>query len=376
MINVFQPALQSEELAAVQRVFASNWIGKGRETARFEQAFAQHLATDPALVRSVNSCTEGLFQAMSLLEIGAGDEVILPTISFVGAGNAVVASGATPVFCDVDCRTLNPTAEMIEAHITPRTRAVMVLHYGGVPCDVDALCRLTEEHGIALIEDCACSVASRWRGRACGTFGHVAVWSFDAMKILVTGDGGMIHCRTPELAERAERLLYLGLQTKSGLSSGADSRWWEFDIDSPSRRSITNDIASAIGIEQLQKIPGFIQRRREIYNAYHAALANEGWLQGPPPLPAAVDSSYYFYWIQTEPALRDQLAQYLREHDIYTTFRYYPLHWVEFYNSQGAFPGAERAANGTLCLPLHQSLSDADVDQVVDSVVRFGREFA
>ena len=374
MINIFQPSLQKEELAAVERVFASNWIGKGQVTAKFEQAFADHLNTDPTLVRSVNSCTEGLFQAMALLEIGAGDEVIMPTISFVGAGNAVVASGARPIFCDVDSRTLNPTAEMIEAQITPQTKAVMILHYGGVPCDMDALCALTKKYNIALIEDSACSVASRWRGQACGTFGDVSVWSFDAMKILVTGDGGMIHCNRAELAERAERLLYLGLQTKSGLSSGADARWWEFDIDSPSRRSIMNDVSSAIGVEQLKKVPRFIARRHAVHNFYDEALAAESWLQRPPPLPDAAESSYYFYWIQTEAAIRDRLAQYLRDNDIYTTFRYYPLHWVEFYDSQGSFPQAEAAANGTLCLPLHQSLTDDELSEVVDRVVRFGKE--
>src|SRR5688572_24343074 len=133
MIHVFQPSLGAEELEAVRRVFESNWVGKGAVTDRFEAAFARHLAVDRGCVRSLSSCTEGLFQAMTLLGIAAGDEVVLPSISFVGAANAVLAAGATPVFCDVDRRTLNTTAADLEQAMTSRTRAVILLHYGGVP---------------------------------------------------------------------------------------------------------------------------------------------------------------------------------------------------------------------------------------------------
>lgn len=372
MINVFQPALGEEELTAVADVFASNWIGKGRLTAEFEAAFAAHLGSDPALVRSVSCCTEGLFQALALLNVGAGDEVILPTISFVGAGNAVVAAGARPVFCDVNRRTLNATAETIAPHITPRTRAVIILHYGGVPPDMDAIAALCAERGIALVEDAACSVASAWNGRACGTFGDVAVWSFDAMKILVTGDGGMVRCRTAEMAGEAEQRLYLGLETASGLSSREKDRWWEFEVGLPGRRAIMNDVASAIGLAQLRKLPDFIARRRQVHVAYEAALAGEGWLERPPAIPAQALSSYYFYWVQTPH--RDRLASFLRENGIYTTFRYYPLHWVDFYGSEAELPGAEQAARTTLCLPLHHALTDEEVGCVVAAVRRFGRE--
>ena len=374
MINVFQPTLGAEELAAVQSVFASNWIGKGRLTDQFETSFAAHLGTDAALMRAISCATEGLFQAMALLDIGAGDEVILPTISFVGAGNAVAACGARPVFCDVDPRTLNPTAEMIAAQISPRTKAVIILQYGGVPGDMDALCDLTAAHNIALIEDCACGVASRWQEQACGTFGDIAIWSFDAMKILVTGDGGMLRCRLPQMAERAEKLLYLGLLTTSGYDSAAESRWWEFDVDSPSRRATMNDMMSAIGLEQLRKLPRFIARRQTVHQFYDEALAAESWLQRPPPIPQAADSSYYFYWVQTKAALRDKLATFLREKGIYTTFRYHPLHRVPFYGSEGALPNAEKAADCTLCLPQHQALSDADLETVVTAVKDFGRQ--
>jgi len=373
MINVFQPALGAEELSAVRQVFDSNWVGKGAKTDQFESHFAEHIGVERALVQSVSCCTEGLFQSMTLLDIGLGDEVILPTISFVGAANAIVSCGAKPVFCDVDKSTLNPTARHIEEKITPKTKAVIILHYGGVPCQMAQICDLVKQFNIALIEDSACSVASRVAGQACGTVGDIGLWSFDAMKILVTGDGGMIYCPNAELVQRAEELLFLGLQTKSGFKSIARTRWWEFEVSRPGRRGTMNDITSAIGIEQLKKLPAFIARRQKIHQYYNQALALD-WLQLPPDIPAHIDSSYYFYWIQTAPRLRNQLASYLRDNDIYTTFRYYPLHWVKFYGTTTRLLNAEVAANSTLCLPIHHSLSNDDLAKIVASIYRFGKE--
>ena len=274
MINVFQPTLGEREVAAVAEVFASGWIGRGPRTDEFEQAFGTHLGVDRAHVRSVDTCTEGMFVAMQLLGIGPGDEVVLPTISFVGAGNAVAAAGARPVFCDVDARTLNATPATIEAALTGRTKAILMLHYGGVPAQIADIAALAEGRGIALIEDSACSIASFVGDRACGTFGDVGVWSFDAMKIVVTGDGGMMYIRDPELAARAETLIYLGLETRSGLAGSASSdRWWEFDISSFSRRSIINDVTAAVGLVQLDRLPSFLERRREVHDRYVAELS-------------------------------------------------------------------------------------------------------
>ncbi len=373
MINVFQPALGAEELLAVKQVFDSNWVGKGAKTNQFENLFANYIGVEKKYVQSVNSCTEGLFQAIALLDIEPGDEVILPTISFVGAANAIVSCGAKPVFCDVDKRTLNPTVHQIEEKITAYTKAVIILHYGGVPCQIEPICQLLKQHNIWLIEDSACSVATRYKGQACGTFGDIGVWSFDAMKVLVTGDGGMIYCKDAQMAERAEKHLYLGQQARSGFENSAHDRWWEFEISNPGRRSIMNDITSAIGIEQLKKLPGFIVRRQEIYQYYNQALADLDWLQLPPENTLHTESSYYFYWVQTTPFLRDQLACYLRDQDIYTTFRYYPLHWVDFYGATTSLLNAEEAANTTLCLPIHQSLSNDDLAQIIASIRKFGQ---
>lgn len=220
---------------------------------------------------------------MHILGIGAGDEVILPSISFVGAANAVVACGAIPRFCDVDPRTLNPIAADIERVITPRTKAMIPLHYGGVPCDMESICALLAVHNLVLIEDCAISVASQYNNQACGTFGEIGVWSFDAMKTLVTGDGGMLYCHTPDATERARKLLFLGLESKSGFTNSAATRWWEYELAYPGRQAGMNDITSTIGLVQLQKLAGAIARRRAITERYDEGLGDCAWLQVPHP---------------------------------------------------------------------------------------------
>lgn len=369
MINVFQPTLGEEELAAVKEVFESNWLGYGPRSKEFEAGFARHLGVDAEHTLFINSCTAGLFLAVELLGLGAGDEVVLPSVSFVAAANAVAASGAVPVFCEVDPHTLNPTAEQIEAAVTERTRAVVVLHYGGRPGDIERIALRCRERGIPLIEDAACAVASRVGGRAVGTFGDIAVWSFDAMKILVTGDGGMLYVKDPELARRARRLAYHGLEQSSGFSSARVShRWWELNVQDFARRVIGNDLTAAIGTVQLAKLPEFVRRRAHAVDLYNRELAGVEGLVLPPSLPDGHETSHYFYWVQMSAAIRDDVAAELYASGIYTTFRYPPLHRVPAYGADIELPGTDLASERTLCLPLHHSLDDHEVRAVATAL--------
>lgn len=375
MINVYQPTLGKEELNALEKVFESNWLGNGKKVAEFEEKYAEHLKSSKDLVLTTNCCSEGLFSSMHLLDIQPGDEVIVPTISFIGAGNAVCAHGAKLVLCDVDPHSLNARAEDIEKVITPRTKAVLLLHYGGIPCEMDDIVSLCEKHNIKLIEDAAAGVCSTYKGKAIGTFGEMGMWSFDAMKILVCGDGAMLHFNTPELRKKADCWLYFGLETKSGYENSVAQKWWEFDISCFGHRAIMNDITASMALEQLKKLPDFMAKRERIHKFYTENLRNFDWIILPPELPDYIKTSYYFYHIQLKNGLRDKFAKFLRENGVYTTYRYYPLHRVPGYGVTGNFPNADFAADNTLNLPIHQSISEEELRYILVKVKEFDEKY-
>lgn len=375
MINLFQPQLGREELDEIAKVFSSNWVGKGTYVKNFETGFAKNLKSKSEHFLSTTSCTEAIFLASDIFKFSSCDEVIVPSISFPSVGSCILSKGAKIVFCDVDRHSLNVRAQDIESKITPDTKAVFLTHYGGVSCDMSPIVELCKREGIIIIEDSACAVRSFYKGKACGTMGDMGMWSFDAMKTLSTGDGGMMYLKDLNLRIEAEEKLYLGLpqKQKSGIdSSNEDSdSWWEFELNYPGRRAIMNNVAAAIGCVQLRKLDGFILRRKEIYDIYHSELSKLDWLKVPPVESFENISSYYFFWIQTEK--RNELAKYLLNNDIYTTFRYWPLHKIELFKdyAEGNYPNSDYVSEVTLNLPLHQNLSNKEVDKIITLIKDF-----
>jgi dTDP-4-amino-4,6-dideoxygalactose transaminase len=370
MIRVFQPTLGRAELDAIAEVFADQWPGAGPRVKAFEKAFADYVGVGRDQMIAVTSCTEGLFQSVAAFDLGASSEVIMPTISFIGAAHAVRAVGAGLRLVDVDPLTLNPSPEHLERALTSRTRGIIVLHFGGRLQAIREIADLAKSRGIFLIEDAACALGGRQGGVSYGAFGDIGIWSFDAMKLLVTGDGGMIRVADEALRERIFNGVNLGGVTP-GLEAAANrkTRWWEVNPKTWGRMSFMNDLTAAVGLVQLQHVDAFIRRRKEIARIYHRAFAAIPWINLPPPPPE--ESVPYFYWIQTASGTRDDLAVHLRERGIYSTFRYWPLHRTALYRDDGAYPGAELASETTLLLPVHQNLSDADIDRIVDSVTSF-----
>lgn len=372
MINVFSPSLGQEELVQIASSFESGWIGKGEKVRRFEEAWAQHIGVSPENVVSVSCATEGLFQIFDLLRGEHNDwlnEIILPSIHFVGASNAITSSFTKPVYCDVDKYTLNSTLENIQAEYHPyRTRGVCLLHYGGVAQELDTIRQWCDSKGLWLIEDAACSPATVFKGKAAGAWGHFGVWSFDAMKILSTGDGGMIYCENPDHAAELRKRLYLGMDTQSGFTSDKD-KWWEFSASYPGRRAIMNDLEAGIGLEQLKKLHNFIYRRIEISGKYTTFFSGLRCNIKIPPhsYVGNCKPSFYFYWIQTP--RRDELAKYLKSQGVYTSFRYYPLHRV--FKTGQTLPGVDYAADNTLLLPLHCNLINSQVEFICDKIKEF-----
>jgi len=374
MINIFQPDLGDKELEKIKEVFLSNWIGRGEQVKIFEEKFAKNLRSTPIYFHATTSCTEGLFLSSKLFNFSQDDDIIMPSISFIACGSSVVDSGAKIVLCDVDKRTLNATAETIYQKINKRTKAVILNHYGGYPCDMDPILKVCRDHGIKIIEDSACAVKSFYKGKACGTIGDMGIWSFDAMKAIVTGDGGMVYLNDDGLMRKAKELLYLGLapKDKSGIDklNAGDDIWWDIEINAPGRRAIMNNVSAAIGLAQLEKLDRSLKRREQINALYNEAFSNLEWLKIPPNINEENTSSFYFYWVQTK--FRDKLAKYLKENGVYSTFRYWPLNRVQYFGlSSKGLDNSEIAADITLNIPIHPALSDDDVSKIIDLVRRF-----
>ena len=375
MINLFQPSLGTDELNLIEQVFKSNWIGKGSLVNDFEIKFAAMLQNESGNFLSTTSCTEAIFLSSKLFNFTDDDEVIIPTISFPSIGSAVLESNAKIVFCDVDRRSLNVTPDNINKVISNKTKAVYITHYGGIPCDMDAITKLCQKHNIIVIEDSACAIRSFYKGQACGTIGDMGMWSFDAMKALSTADGGMMYIKDIGKRIEAEEALYLGLpvKSKSGLDSSSEniSNWWEFEMNRTGRRAIMNNVTAAMGLCQLNKLDIFINKRKNIFDKYYKELEGVGDIELPPAPEFEYISSYYFFWIQTQH--RDELAKFLLDNDIYTTFRYWPLNKVQLFAkySKDDYPNSDYAATKTLNIPLHQSLTNDDVNYIIRSIQLF-----
>ena len=378
MINVFEPSVGAAELSLIKEAIESKWLGKGKFVSQFEEMFALHLGVSKKHLTTTTCATEALFRAAELYKFNSGDEVVAPSISFVAAGSSVIKSGAHLRICDVDPHTLNTDINKILSVITPRTKAIIINHYGGIPTEMNDIIEFCQKNDIKVIEDAACAIDATYYGVPCGTMGDMGLWSFDSMKTITTGDGGLIFLRNPEEMETLKETLYLGTpaRSKSGMDnmeSGAE-RWWEYEIRRPGHRAIMNNIAGAIGVAQMQRFDKLLERRREIVKRYDEGLSGIDRLRLKPKDTSHIKSSPYLYWVQCDE--RDKLAKYLLTQSIYCTFRYYPLHKIKLF-TEGVhdLPGAESAAARTLNIPLHASLSDDDVQVVIDSIRSFFRNF-
>ncbi|GAB3465635.1 O-antigen biosynthesis aminotransferase WlbF [Massilia terrae] len=366
------PDIGEEEIAAVVACLRSGWVTTGPATRQFEQEFRAYLDAEVETI-SVNSATAGLHLALECLRVGPGDEVIVPTMTFTATAEVVRYLGATPVFVDVDPDTLTLSPQAVEEAITPRTRAIVPVHYAGMACDMDALLELARAHRLRVVEDAAHAFPTRYRGQLVGTLGsEVTVFSFYANKTMTTGEGGMIVTRDPELARRI-RLMRL-----HGISQDAFNRYvsrtpaWFYEVVAAGFKYNLTDIASAIGIEQLRKIDRFLARREQLARHYDEALAGLP-LQLPPRPGAGSSHAWHLYVVRLQPGApltRDELINELARRGIGTSVHFIPLHrqpyWRDTYAlGQAQFPSAEASYRRMLTLPLYTRMSDADQQRVI-----------
>ena len=369
MISLFGSNVGDEELAAIKECFDRQWLGIGPKTAEFETKMAEKLGV-PSFVL-LNSGSNSLHLALALLELPEGSEVILPSFTWIACANAVQLNRLTPVFCDVDVATCNMRPEDVAPKITPKTSAIMVVHYAGLPAGVDAL----KTFGLPIVEDAAHAIDSFDRGRHCGTMGDAGIFSFDAVKNLTTGEGGGVTTADPERLARARRLRYCGIAKSGFEASATKSRWWEYDISDSFPKMLNTDIGAAIGLVQLRRLPGFQRRRRDIWERYTHTFTTESWantwLDVPPGPEAGDQHSYFSYCIRLRAGSRDRLAKFLYERDVYTSLRFHPLHLNAIYGSHDRLPNCEWLNEHALNIPLHHRMTDAEVSQVLDGLRDF-----
>ena len=377
------PSLGEEEIAEVADSIRSGWVTTGPKVKRFEEEFARYVGAEHAI--AVSSCTAALHLTLAALGIGPGDEVIVPTLTFCSTANVVVHLGAKPVLVDV-----TPDGQIsldaLRAAVTPRTRAIIPVHYGGQACALDEVLAIADLHGIPVIEDAAHAAGTTYQDRRIGTHGRATCFSFYATKNMTTGEGGMITTNDADLAGRIRLLSLHGMSRDAWKRYTQAGNWW-YEVVEPGYKSNMSDLQAAIGIHQLRKLDGFIQRRRDIAARYREAFADLPELRLPHDCPHR-PHAYHLFPIRLVAGelsvTRDRLIGELRLLNIGTSVHFIPLHRHPYYQATFGyhpeqFPGAEQFFEGLLSLPLYPKMSNSDVEDVISAlraVVLAGREEA
>lgn len=367
-INVMLPYLGEREVEAVTEVLRSGWVAQGPRVAAFESAFATAMQAEHAV--AVSNCTTGLHLALIVAGVGPGDEVVIPSFSFIATTNAPMYVGAQPVFCDVDPVTGNVTPETIEPMLTASTRAVIVVDQGGVPVDLASIRALCDPRGITVIEDAACGSGSTYQGRPVGAGAEISAWSFHPRKILTTGEGGMITTSNQEWADRARRLREHAMNVSAADRHASVLAPAESYVEVGYNFRMT-DLQAAVGIVQLERLPEIVDRRRELAATYAKHI------QEIPELRAVADPpwgtcNFQSYWVEVAPSSplsRDELLIRLAEAEVSARRGIMSAHRQPPYAhlaAAGELPNSEHLTDDTLILPLYHQLTDSDQSRVID----------
>ena len=377
-INVMQPWLGDEEIAAVTEVISSGWVAQGPKVAAFEAAFARSQQAEHAI--AVSNCTTGLHLALVVAGIGEGDDVVVPSFSFIATANAPTYVGARPVFADVDPITGNLTAATVKAALTEKTRAVIVVDQGGVPVDLDEIRALCDPWGIVVIEDAACGAGSTYKGRPVGAGAEIAAWSFHPRKIVTTGEGGMITTSRADWAERARHLREHSMSVSAADRHGSVLAPAEEYTEIGFNYRMT-DLQAAVGIVQLAKLPEVVARRREIAHTYAKHIEEIDGLRAVAD-PAWGTCNFQSYWVEVGPSYpldRDGLLAHLAAEEISARRGIMASHRqpaYAFMDNGSAYLGATtHLTDNTLILPVFHQMSESEQSRVIDAL-RDAREVA
>jgi dTDP-4-amino-4,6-dideoxygalactose transaminase len=365
-IPITKPFLTGEEGAAVADVVTSGWVSQGPRVREFEAAFAARVGAADAV--ATTNCTSALHLALYALGVGPGDEVIVPSLSFIATANAVWQCGATPVFADIDPRTYNLDPAAAERAITDRTTAVMPVHQVGLPADMDAFLDLGWRHGIAVVEDAACAIGATYKDRPIGSLGTPACFSLHPRKVITTGEGGMIAVQDTALAEQLRFLRQHAMDVSDLARHAADDVVIE-RYPEPGWNYRMTDMQAALGLCQLRSLDEILARRRRLAERYTTALEAVPTLHAPYDPPES-ERTWQSYAVRVDPASpvgRMELMRRLLRDGIATRRGVMAIHHEDAYAAHGPFdlPHTDAAAAEVLLLPLYPDLSDEDQDFVI-----------
>jgi perosamine synthetase len=361
--------IDEDDIQEVVRTLRSDWLTTGPVVEEFERAIAGYTGARHAV--AVANGTAALHAAMFALQIGLGDEVIVPPLTFAATANCVVYQGATPVFADVASDTLLLDPGSIEKKITTRTKAIIAVDYAGQPCDYDALRGIARSHGLALVADACHALGGTYKGRSAGSLADLSTFSFHPVKPITTCEGGMITTDDPGLARRMRIFRNHGITTDHRERAQAGA--WFYEMTELGYNYRLSDVQCALGISQLRKLPARVARRREIARQYDRAFASSSAVR-PLRTRAEVAHAYHLYVVSvaSDPG-RDTLVSALRKQGIGANVHYVPVHLHPYYRNShhckpGLCPVAEEAYRHTLSLPIFPQMTDADVSRVTSTV--------
>lgn len=361
-ISLFKTNITKESIQNVVGVLKSNWVGLGPMTSQFEEEFANYVGARYCV--ALNSCTSALHLAVKLLNLPESKEVITTPMTFVSTNEVLLYERLVPVFADIEYGTLNIDVKEIESKITKKTGAIMIVHYGGQPCDLDEIYQLAGIHNLPLIQDCAHACGAEYKNRKIGSVSikDLCCWSFHAVKNLPIGDGGAITTNNREFYNRLNKLRWLGID-KSTHSREAGGYTWRYDVDEVGYKYHMNDISAAIALGQLKALDAHNLVRNSLVNVYMNNIGND--LVETPEFKADRLSSNHIFHIKVPN--RDKLMQTMRENDISCGVHYYPNHLYKIFN-YSKLENAELAYSRLISLPLHTLLTEKDVLKVCEIV--------
>ncbi|MBI5145296.1 MAG: DegT/DnrJ/EryC1/StrS aminotransferase family protein [Candidatus Omnitrophica bacterium] len=367
MIPIARPSIGEDELTEIKKVFASGWLGMGSVVFEFENAIKGYLGVK--YIIAVNTGTSALHIALDALNLETTDEVIVPSLTFVASIQTIIAAGARPVFCDIDPNTLNMDIEDVKRRITSRTKVIMPVHYGGLPCDMEALLDIAKNSSVRIVEDAAHAFGSSYKGKRIGAFGDITCFSFDPIKNLTCGEGGAVVVNDEDLAAEIMRKRILGID-KDTWQRYKNKRSWVYEVVTTGFRYHMSNINAAIGLAQIKKLDRVLEKKRQIIREYDNAFKG---MSGIELLYRDYrETAPFNYVIKVKNNKRDKLLDYLNKNGVGAGINYIPNHIQPLFKDfKVKLPVTEMVWQEIISLPLYFDMTQTDVTTVIEQVKKF-----